>query len=195
VARTQPVKLASLEGQFATQTHAPLRIGGLPDPKTRTTRFAIEIPGGLSVLAHGDPAARVLGLDAFPKGSWPPVTAVHLAFQGMVAIGTWLAVLAAWSAVLAWRGRLLKSRAFRVAVSLSTGLGFVALEAGWMVTELGRQPWIIQGLMRTAQAVTPVPGLLVPFVLFTLVYLGLGAVVIQLIRGTILQTARSSKPR
>jgi cytochrome d ubiquinol oxidase subunit I len=142
----------------------------------------------LSFLAHGDPAAAVTGLDDIPRANWPPVAAVHLAFQVMVAIGGWLAVLALWAAALWWRGRLFHSRLFLRAMVLSTPLGFVALEAGWMVTELGRQPWIIQGVMRTSEAVTPMPGLGVPFVLFTLIYLALGSVVIVLIRRTVRET-------
>jgi cytochrome d ubiquinol oxidase subunit I len=189
VARTQPAKLAALEGHFETETYAPLRIGGIPDVAARETRYALEIPGGLSVLAHGDPAASVVGLNDIPRDLWPPVTAVHIAFQIMVAIGTWLAFLALWAATLWWRGRLFESRWFLNAMFWSTALGIVAVEAGWMVTELGRQPWIIQGVMRTSEAVTPMPGLLVPFVLFACIYAGLAAVVIALIRRTVLETA------
>jgi cytochrome d ubiquinol oxidase subunit I len=189
VARTQPAKLAALEGHFETRAYAPLRIGGLPDPEARVTRWAIEIPGGLSVLAFGDPSATVTGLDDIPRDLWPPVLWVHLAFQVMVGIGSWLALLALWGAFLWWRGRLFTSRLFLRAAFLSTALGFVALEAGWMVTELGRQPWIIQGYMKTADALTPMPGLIVPFVLFTLVYLGLAAVVVAVIRRTILDAS------
>jgi len=189
VARTQPAKLAALEGQFATERYAPLRVGGIPDADARQTRYAIEIPGGLSLLAHGDPAAEVVGLNDIPRDLWPPVRAVHLSFQIMVAIGSWLAVLAMWGALLWWRGRLFESRLFLKAVYVSTALGFVALEAGWMVTELGRQPWIIQGVMKTSAAVTPMPGLAAPFALFTLIYIGLAAVVIALIRRTILETS------
>src|SRR5467141_3388116 len=167
VARTQPAKLAALEGHFETETYAPLRIGGIPDVAARETRYALEIPGGLSFLAHGDPAASVVGLNDIPRELWPPVTAVHIAFQIMVAIGTWLACLALWAGTLWWRGRLFESRWFLNAMFWSTALGLVAVEVGWMVTELGRQPWIIQGVIRTSEAVTPKPGLLVPFVLFT----------------------------
>jgi cytochrome bd ubiquinol oxidase subunit I len=188
VARTQPAKLAALEGQFATQTYAPLRLGGIPDVGARETRYAIEIPGGLSILAHGDPAARVIGLNDIPRELWPPVAAVHLAFQVMVGIGTWLAALAVWAAVLWWRKRLFQSRLFLRAAAFSTVLGFIALEAGWMVTELGRQPWVIQGVMKTSDAVTPMPGLVVPFVLFTIIYVVLAAVVIGLIRWTVRET-------
>ncbi len=188
VARTQPAKLAALEGQFATQTYAPLRLGGIPDVGARETRYAIEIPGGLSILAHGDPAARVIGLNDIPRELWPPVAAVHMAFQVMVGIGTWLAALAVWAAVLWWRKRLFQSRLFLRAAAISTVLGFIALEAGWMVTELGRQPWVIQGVMKTSAAVTPMPGLVVPFVLFTIIYVVLAAVVIGLIRRTVRET-------
>ena len=188
VAQTQPAKLAALEGHFTTEAFAPLRIGGIPDLDSRETRYALEIPGGLSFLAHGDPAATVTGLNDIPRDRWPPVVAVHLAFQVMVAIGSWLAFLALWALVLWWRGRIFESRPFLRAMALSTFLGFVAIEAGWMVTELGRQPWIVQGVMRTADAVTPMPGLAVPFALFTMIYLGLGVVVVVLIRHTVLET-------
>ena len=188
VARTQPAKLAALEGQFTTETYAPLRIGGIPDVDARETRYAVEIPGGLSFLGYGDPSARVLGFDQIPRELWPPIPLVHAAFQVMVGLGGWLALLALWASILWMRGRLFESRLFLRAVSLSVALGFVAVEAGWMVTELGRQPWIIQGVMKTSEAVTPMPGLRVPFALFTLIYIGLGVVVVALIRRTVLET-------
>lgn len=193
VARSQPAKFAALEGHFETESYAPLRIGGIPDTETGQTHYATEIPGGLSLLAHGDPAAPVTGLNDIPRELWPPVTAVHIAFQVMVAIGMWLAFLAIWAAVLWWRKRLFESSAFLKAVFWSTPLGFIAIEAGWTVTELGRQPWIIQGVMRTSEAVTPMPGLVVPFVLFTLLYVGLAAVVITLMRRTVLETAPTGR--
>jgi cytochrome d ubiquinol oxidase subunit I len=188
VARTQIAKLAALEGQFATERGAPLRLGGIPDVDARETRYALEIPGGLSMLAHGDRTAQVVGLNDIPRDLWPPVAIVHIAFQVMVAIGTWLALLALWAGVLAYRRRLFQSRLFLRAALVSTGLGFIALEAGWIVTELGRQPWIIHGVMKTADAVTPMPGLAAPFVLFTIIYIGLAGVVFALIRGTVLET-------
>jgi cytochrome d ubiquinol oxidase subunit I len=189
LARTQPAKLAALEGHFHTGTHAPLRIGGIPDVDAQETRYAIDIPGGLSFLAYGDPSARVVGLEDIPRDEWPPVLPVHLAFQVMVGIGSWLALLALWSGLLWWRRRLFDSRRFLHAMFWSTALGFIAIEAGWIVTEVGRQPWIVHGVMRTSAAVTPMPGLAVPFVLFTLIYLVLAAVVIALIRRTIVETA------
>jgi cytochrome d ubiquinol oxidase subunit I len=189
LARTQPAKLAALEGHFDTATYAPVRIGGIPDVEAQVTRYSIEIPGGLSLLAYGDPAARVVGLKDIPRDEWPPVLPVHIAFQVMVAIGSWLALLALWAGVLCWRGRLFDSRLFLRAMFWSTTLGFIAIEAGWIVTEVGRQPWIIQGVMKTSEAVTPMPGLVVPFALFTAIYLVLGLVVAALIRRTIVETA------
>jgi cytochrome d ubiquinol oxidase subunit I len=98
-----------------------------------------------------------------------------------------------WAVVLWWRQRLFESRAFLKSAFWSTPLGFIAIEAGWTVTELGRQPWIIQGVMRTSDAVTPMPGLVVPFGLFTVLYIGLAVMVIRLIRRTVLETAPAGR--
>src|ERR1019366_6319620 len=168
VARTQPVKLAALEGQFATERGAPLRIGGWPDESTAHTRFAVEIPRGLSIAAYGDADAVVQGLTAFPRNDWPPVAPVHLSFQIMVALGTAMALVAVWCAWVAWRsGEIVSHRALLRALIVVGPFGFIATEAGWVVTEVGRQPWVVQGMLRTADAVTPMPGLVVPFTLFT----------------------------
>ena len=176
VARTQPAKLAAMEAHYETRTHAPISILG------------IEIPGALSFLAFGNTSATVVGLNEFAERDRPNVTLVHVSFQLMVAIGTFLAVLALWTAWAAWRGTLFTSRALLRTLVLSGPLGFIALEAGWMVTELGRQPWIIQGVMRTADAVTPMPGLWISLTIVTVVYLGLSVVVTVLIRQHVLQT-------
>lgn len=177
-AKAQPVKLAAMEGHFDTERGAPLRLGGLPDVETATTPYALEIPRGLSILAFGDPDAEVKGLKEFPREDWPPVAKVHLSFQLMVGAGSAMALLALVTLVLRWRRREWPvSRWVMRAWLLASPLGVLAMEAGWLVTEWGRQPWIIHGVMRTAQAVTPVPHLAAPFWTFTLVYLFLGAVV------------------
>ncbi len=188
VAHLQPAKFAAMEGHFDTETRAPLRIGGIPDVDSRTTPYAIEIPWALSILGYGDPDAKVVGLNDIPRDLWPPVLWVHLAFQVMVAIGGALAALAVVSAWLAWRRRLFESRAFLRALVVAAPLGFIAIEAGWMVTELGRQPWIIQGVMKTADAVTPMPGLVVSFIVTTAIYVLLAAVVTSLIRHHVAMT-------
>jgi len=183
VARNQPVKLAALEGQFRTQRGAPLRIGGMPDPAEETTRFAIEIPRGLSLLAFHDPEAEVLGLTAFPPDERPNPVPVHLAFQVMVACGMSMAAVAAVAAILKWKRReRLFSRPFLRAAMACGPLGLLAVEAGWVVTELGRQPWVIHKVMRTSDAVTTVGGLAYPFAFFTLIYLALGVSAVHLLR-------------
>jgi cytochrome d ubiquinol oxidase subunit I len=191
VARSQPAKLAAMEGQFATERGAPLRIGGWPSEEDRTTRWAIEIPHALSILAFADPDAEVKGLDAIPRDEWPPVAPVHVAFQVMVGLGLWMAFVSAWAAWLRLRRRdPAESRGFLRAAAIATPMGFIAIEAGWVVTEVGRQPWIIQGVMRTADAVTPMPGLVVPFLTFTLLYCVLAVVVVAVLRRQILDVPR-----
>jgi len=189
VAIWQPIKLAALEGQFDTKRGAPLRIGGLPDVATARTRFAIEIPGGLSLLAFHDLDAEVRGLTAFPRENWPAVLPVHFGFQIMVALGTAMAIVSLWAVVVSVRkGHASAHRWLLRALVLVAPFGFIATEAGWTVTEVGRQPWVVQGVLRTADAVTPMPGLVVPMTAFALLYLGLGAIVVALILAMVRET-------
>jgi len=182
LAAHQPVKLAAAEALFRTQAGAPLTLGGWPDAAARETRFAIRVPYALSLLAFHDPQAVVRGLDQVPQSEWPNVRAVHFSFDVMVAAGTYLALVALWTGWLAWRrADLAHNRWLMRAIALATPLGFVAVEAGWMVTELGRQPWVIYGVLKTADAVTPMPGLMVPFLTFTLLYCLLGVIVAWLL--------------
>ena len=187
VADTQPVKLAALEGEFKTQARAPLRIGGFPDTRAHKTRMAIEIPGGLSLIAYHNINATVKGLDDFPEDRWPPVMIVHLAFQVMVGLGTLLALVGLWALWGLVRRREF-GRRLLVALSVAAPMGFICVEAGWTVTEVGRQPWIVAGILRTADAVTPMPGLIVPFLVFTGLYVFLGAIVIWLMYGQVLRS-------
>ncbi|RPJ54050.1 MAG: cytochrome ubiquinol oxidase subunit I [Acidobacteria bacterium] len=192
VAITQPAKLAAMEGQFETEAGAPLRIGGWPDRETRETRGAIEIPKGLSLLAFHDPNAVVKGLNDFPPELHPPVEIVHVSFQVMVACGTVMALVVLLAGILSLRERgVSENRLLLRALVLISPLGLVAIQAGWFVTEVGRQPWIIQGVMRTRDAVTPMPGLVVPMTLITFVYILLGVVVVVLLRQQVLSTTPS----
>jgi cytochrome d ubiquinol oxidase subunit I len=193
VAKHQPVKLAAMEAQWETRRRAPLRIGGMPDERAEVTRHALEIPAGLSLLAHHDPDAEVRGLQEEPRADRPPVTVVHVAFQIMVACGGALAVVAMLGSVLAWRRRGLPDRPGFLRLLVATSpLGILAVEAGWTVTEVGRQPWIIGGVMRTAEGVTPMPVLVIPFVTFTVLYLVLGAVVVALLCRLVMESPRDS---
>ena len=189
VAVWQPVKLAALEGEFDTQAGAPLRIGGWPNEDAGRTEYDIEIPDGLSLLAFHDPHAVVAGLKSVDRSLWPPVVPVHVAFQLMVALGTVMAVVALVALIMLMRkSEITEHRALLRALAIVGPFGFIAIEAGWVVTEVGRQPWTVQGFVRTADAVTPMPGLVVPMSVFALVYLGLGAIVIALIRGMVRET-------
>lgn len=181
LAKHQPAKLAALEAHFETRADAPLSIGGIPRVASRDRVLALEIPYGLSVLAHGDPHAVVTGLDQFPEDEWPPVVITHIAFQIMVACGVAMLGLVGW-VLLTWLRKRSFSRLLLRSCVLAAPLGMIALEAGWVVTEVGRQPWIVRGVLRTAEAVTPMPGLIVPFIAFTLLYLVLGIIVIVLLR-------------
>jgi cytochrome d ubiquinol oxidase subunit I len=194
VAKVQPLKLAALEAQFETLRGAPLTIGGLPDVDKEQTRFAIELPRGLSLLAFHDPSAEVKGLRAFPKADWPNVTAVHLSFQVMVGCGMLLAIVSIAGLVLALRSRAVPvQRWYLVAVAICGPLGFVALEAGWLVTELGRQPYVVYGVLRTSEAVTLVPNLAAPFWAFTALYLFLSWTVAILLKRQILGAHREER--
>lgn len=183
VAEKQPAKLAAMEAHFETGPCAPLRIGGWPDEDAGTVRFDLQIPCGLSLLVGHSPDAVVVGLNDIPDDERPPVLPVHIAFQVMVAIGTLLAAMGVWTVVrLARRLPLHRPRWFLRLAVVAGPLAFLAIQAGWVVTEVGRQPWIIYGVMRTEDAVTPMPGLVVPFTAFTLLYLFLSWVVVVLMR-------------
>ena len=175
----QPAKLAAMEGQFDTQRGAPLRIGGIPDVNARKTRYAIEIPKALSVLAANNPNAEVIGLDRFPRDEWPNVVVTHLAFQIMVGAAMIMLTVALWYWGWRWKVRRQSglgdrlSPALLIGLIVSTPLGFIALQAGWVVTEVGRQPWVIYRVMRTADAVTPVSDVWGSLILFGVLYAGL----------------------
>ncbi len=194
VAELQPVKLAAMEGHFETSARAPLFIGGWPDMDRAETRYAIPIPGALSFLAFGDVDAEVKGLEDFPRDLWPNVPIVHIAFQIMVALGTYMALVSVWVAWVAWRRHdVCANRRLLVAIALAAPMGFIAIEAGWTVTEVGRQPWIIYGVMRTADAVTTMPGLIYPFVVFTVLYCFLGVIVAWLLYRQIIRSPRDDE--
>jgi cytochrome d ubiquinol oxidase subunit I len=172
-----------MEAHWETEGWAPLRIGGIPDEEAETTSYSIDIPGGLSFLSFMDPSAEVRGLKEFPREDRPPVTVVHVAFQIMVGCGMAMMGVAALFGWRWWRGGAVPTdpRTLKILVA-ATPLGLIALEAGWTVTEVGRQPWIIKGVLRTADAVTPMPHLTVPFLAFSGLFLMLGIVTVVLLR-------------
>jgi cytochrome d ubiquinol oxidase subunit I len=169
VALKQPSKLAAIEGVTHTTKGAALHIGGIYIDGE--VKGAIRIPNGLSLLAYGDPNATVQGLDAVPAADRPPVNVVRTSFQLMVAIGFALLGLGAWLGI-AWRRRraLPRSRWFLRAAVLAGPAAVLALECGWVVTEVGRQPWIVYRVMRVRDAVSDASGLRYGYFLLIAVY-------------------------
>jgi cytochrome d ubiquinol oxidase subunit I len=181
VAQYQPTKLAALEGVGKTVRGAPEHLLGWYT--NGHVRYGIAIPKLLSLLAYHDPNARVQGLDAVPANDRPPVNGVRIAFQLMVGIGTLLALIGVLFVIVRWRrGRLPDSIWFYRAVALAGPLSLVALISGWVTTELGRQPWVVYGTMRTADAVTGAGGIPVGYATLALVYLGVAAAVAWILR-------------
>ena len=161
VAETQPQKFAAMEAVWETDSYVPEYIVAFPtdvndllNPRTKDL-FGIGIPGGASWLASGGNArATIRGLESFAAKA-PPVAIVFWAFRIMVALGFWFIMLAVWGAYRWWRGELFDDDLLHKALMASSLLGFVAVEVGWIVTEVGRQPWVIQGVMKTSAAVSP----------------------------------------
>jgi cytochrome bd ubiquinol oxidase subunit I len=176
VADDQPTKLAAFEGLGTTTKGAPIHVlGWYEDGRVR---YGVEIPKLLSLLAKHDPNATIRGLNAVPAADQPPVNVVRLAFQTMVGIGTMLAALSVVHLVT-WfrRRRFLEARWFHWAVVAAGPLSLVALIAGWVATEVGRQPWVVYGVMRTSAAVTGAGGVPVGYATLVVVYVGLGLAV------------------
>jgi cytochrome d ubiquinol oxidase subunit I len=183
VAESQPVKLAAFEGVSETSDGVPFTIGGYYDAERGEVRYGVEIPYMLSLLAHHDPTATVTGLDSVPAQDRPPVNVVRYAFQTMVAIGTGLAAISVLFLFTWWRRRRLpRSPLFYLAVMLAGPLSLVALIAGWIATEVGRQPWIVYEVMRTSDAVTASDGLEVGFAVLVAVYVGVAVALAWLLR-------------
>lgn len=210
VVETQPQKFAAMEAIWETDSYVPEYIIAFPtsiqdllDPRAKKI-FGLGIPGGASWLASGgDPQATIQGLNEF-EGPQPPVAIVFWSFRIMVALGFWFILLAFWGVYRWWRGELYEDDLLHKALMLSAPLGLLAVELGWIVTEAGRQPWVIQGVMKTSDSVSP--GLTgseatATLIGFAIVYLGLLSlytyVIVRIIRagppdGDELTTAESS---
>ena len=151
----QPVKVAAMEGLWETQARAPAILFALPNEEAERNRFEVSIPALASLYLKHSTDAVIVGLKSVPAGDRPPVAPVFFAFRIMVGIGILMLATAIWGLWLRWRGRLFVSRAFMNACIAMLPAGFVAVIAGWTVTEVGRQPWVVYGLMRTRDAVSP----------------------------------------
>ena len=151
----QPAKIAAIEALWETQRGAPLVLFALPDEQARENRYVIEIPLGASAILHHDPNAEVRGLNAFHPDT-PPVTPVFVAFRVMVGTA-FLMLIVAWTGTWATRHGRLPKRPLLWTVAAMSFSGWLATLSGWLVTEIGRQPWIVTGILRTADAVGDVP--------------------------------------
>lgn len=184
VAQTQPAKLAAFEGMWESRTNAPLNLFGIPIPSQEKTSLSVGIPGMLSWLVHGNTSAKIQGLKDFAPADRPPVLATYWSYRAMIFLAGWFILLVLWGGYLMLKGRIYSDKRFLKASLYSMVLPVIANEFGWFAAEIGRQPWIVQGLLRTNNAVSPVPAyqVLLTIILFVAVYSCLLGLFIYLIR-------------
>ena len=183
LAKYQPAKLAALESLYKTTKSADILIGGIPNDKEEKIEHAIHLNGLLSYLVYGNINAEVTGLNKFPKDERPPVLILHFSFQIMVGIGLLLAFAGLLFLLFSLlRKKVLTKKWWLIFIAVLTPLGFIAVEAGWIVTEVGRQPWIIYGVMKTKDAVSSMPGLRYSFYVIMVIYILLTTIIIWLMK-------------
>ncbi|MDQ0839297.1 cytochrome ubiquinol oxidase subunit I [Sphingomonas faeni] len=174
----QPMKLAAIEGRWETGKRVPLTLIAWPNQKEERNDYALEIPVLGSIILTHSLDGEVKGLKSVPAADRPPVPPVFFAFRIMVGCGVAMLALAMTGLILRWRGRLYDTRWYQYACMAGVPLGFIATLAGWMITEVGRQPWVVYGYMRTADAVSPIAGgavassLGIALILYNLLLLG-----------------------
>lgn len=181
VAQYQPAKMAAYEGHFKTGPNAPLWVIGIPDEKTGEVKWGIKLPGMLSYLLTGSVDGVVTGLDAIPENERPPIMVPFYAYHGMVALGTYMILLSWFGVILLWRKKLFESRWLMRIFVLSVAAPYLANQLGWIGCEVGRQPWIVQGLLRTSDALSKTvsaDAILASLVMFIIIYALLGMVFI-----------------
>ncbi len=184
VAETQPAKFAAQEGLYSTQDNAPMVLFGIPREDPPEMMLSIEVPGVLSWMAFGDANETVQGIDAFPEDERPPLVLTFISFHTMVVLGLYFIFITFVAVIKLYRKTLFNSRKFLWILAVSLPLPWVANQLGWIAAEVGRQPWIVYGLLRTEEAysVTVSAGeVLFSIIMFGLIYLLLGALYIYLI--------------
>ncbi len=181
VAKRQPIKLAAMEAHFKTENKAPFILGGIVNENEQKVNYAVKIPGLLSFLVNDSIDSEVKGLNDFPKEYWPPVAVVHYAFQTMILFGMLMMGIAIIYLIATFKKKnwLTQNWLYKLFM-VATPFGYIALEAGWTVTEVGRQPWIIYGIMKTKDAVTPMPGIQYSFYFFTAIFISLFIILVFL---------------
>jgi cytochrome d ubiquinol oxidase subunit I len=181
----QPLKIAAMEGHYETHEGAPLILFGLPDSEAAETRYAVEVPNMASMILTHHWDGEVRGLEEWPREDWPNVPLVFWSFRIMVGLGMAMAGIGLWSLFRRWRGGLFEATLLQRAAVAMGPAGFIAVLAGWVVTEAGRQPWVVYGVLRTADAASPIaaPAVGGSLAAFAVVYLFVfGAGVFYLLR-------------
>ncbi len=196
VGLTQPEKLAAFEGMWETQTNAPLNIIGIPDPENEASSLSIGVPGLLSWLIHGDVNASITGLKDFAPDDRPMVAASYWSYRLMIIAAAWFAFLVLWGGYLLVKRKLYQNRLFLNAALYSMLLPVLVNELGWMAAEFGRQPWIVYGLLRTTDGVSPLPPaqILLTIILFVTVYSALLTAVVYFVRKEVNKAAGIELP-
>jgi len=189
VTKTQPEKMAAFEALWETRTAAPFTVFGIPDEKNEKTRLAVRVPGMLSFLVGFNTETRVQGLNDFPKDERPPVLLPFAGYHLMILLGLLFILMAVWGGVLLARKRAPDSRLFLKLLLFAIPLPYLANELGWIAAEVGRQPWAVYRVLRTADAVSkvvPAGNVLFSLVLFTVIYSLIAAagtsVILRLVR-------------
>ena len=184
VARTQPAKFAAIEGLYTSQDKAPLVMFAVPFTEPPRLKGRAEVPGLLSWMAFGDVRAKIRGIDEFPRDQVPPLWLTFVSFHNMVVLGLYFIVAMAWGAWRLRRGTLFDGRRFLWLLVWSIPLPLAACQLGWIAAEVGRQPWAVYGLLRTAEAhstTLTAPQVLFTIILFSLIYLFLGALYLHVL--------------
>lgn len=196
VARTQPEKFASIEGLAQTQSNAPLILFGIPNSDTRKLEMKIEIPGLLSWLVHGDANVPVKGFNEFTPGNLPPFVFTFVSFHTMVAIGIFFILVMAMSFIQMYRSKLWDNKWLLKIMLWSIPLPLAACQLGWITAEVGRQPWIVYGLLRTSEAYSAsvtAEEIMFSIILFGLIYLLLGILYIYILVREVKHGPQSAK--
>ncbi len=169
----QPAKVAAMEGNWDNRENAPLLLFGIPNQQKQTTEYTISIPGGASFILTGDFNGKIPALKDFPKDEIPMVMPIFWSFRVMVGIGVLMMSIGIFSAISYFRGKLFSNKVLHLIWMMMMPSGFIAILAGWFVTEIGRQPWIAHGIIKTAQGISPAvtqPQLLWSLIAFVVMY-------------------------
>jgi cytochrome bd ubiquinol oxidase subunit I len=188
VAEHQPAKMAAYEGLFTDTPNAGIALFGIVDEDQQTVHAQLAVPGMLSWTITGSTDGVVKGLDSFPADERPPLKATYYTYRAMVILGIYFGVLLLLGTFLAWRKKLATSRRYQAALMWSAPLGMIAIELGWFATEIGRQPWIVQGELKTSDAassVVPAAHILTTLIIFVVIYALLFGVWFRAIKKTV----------